>query len=373
MFRRGLVTVAAVFACACALSLGRCDPLPAELYRVRQVFVDVRFLGLRTPLAVEMRARRHAFVAEALVRRGFTVVDDPNKAHATLVADLDSVIVLDAPQGTRYHFSLTLTSTAFGVSWQTKFDTLNYWAPSQAEQQGIATGVDRLFSDWKHSAVAAGAVTNAEARGLERIPAATRRPRELAAAVSVPGYRFPWSTDLGCPNASCPFEPWWACATVDVREAAGSAGPVSWRLSKGDRFEAWASLLLTLEPGEVRVTRDIRQGSGVHQRVYRNGDTLYVLGHIANGRFAAIHRDRPVTVEVFWPLSPAGNYPVAGELIRPEVSERWIGVVQGERSGWILQSADVVPADGGPASPRCQARFFQNLSMDLSPSWWPLL
>jgi hypothetical protein len=47
-----------------------------------------------------------------------------------------------------------------------------------------------------------------------------------------------------------------------------------------------------------------------------------VLGHIANGRFAAIHRDRPVTVEVFWPLSPTGG-------------------------------ADVVPADGRPASPTC--------------------
>jgi hypothetical protein len=34
------------------------------------------------------------------------------------------------------------------VSWQTKFDTLNYSARSQAEEQGIATGGDRLFSAW---------------------------------------------------------------------------------------------------------------------------------------------------------------------------------------------------------------------------------
>jgi hypothetical protein len=63
-----------------------------------------------------MRALRLAFVAETLVRRGFIVVDDPDNADATFVADLDSVIVLDAPQAPRYHFTFTLTSTAFGVS-----------------------------------------------------------------------------------------------------------------------------------------------------------------------------------------------------------------------------------------------------------------
>ena len=356
MIRWGIVTPTAVLACACALSAGRRDPPPANLHRVTHVVLDVVTMGQRTPYSVEHRARRLGVLAEAFVRRGFVVIDNARDADAAFSANLDSVIVLDAPRGPRYYFSFELTSASLGLTWEATFDTLNYWAPSQAEEQGIAQGVDRLFSDWKKSAVRAGVMTNTEARRLRRIPAVTPWARQRPSAASVPGYGFPWATDLGCPNQACSFGHWLACATVDVRDAPGSVESVTWRLSRGERFEAWAGILLTLEPGEVRVTREFRQDKGVAQRVYRAGDTLHLLGHLAGQRFAAIHNGRPVTVDLFWPSKTGAGHPIAGALVRADVSQRWMLAVQGERSGWILQNADVRPANGIGDALACPAR-----------------
>jgi hypothetical protein len=354
MTRWGIVALTAGFACACALSVGRRNP-PAELYRVRFVMPSVTMMGLRTPHNVELRMRRVGVLAEALVRRGFIVVDSPRDADATFSANLDSVIVVDAPQQPRYYFSFELTSNAMRLTWETTFETLDYGARSQAEEQGIAKGVERMFAEWRRSAVRAGVVTETVGRRLHRIPADASWLRQPPRDTSVPGYAFRWATDLGCPNDTCTFGTWLACAAVDVHDAVGTAEPASWRLSRGDRFEAFAGLLLTLQPGEVRVTREIRQGSRADQRIYHAGDTLHLLGQLAGQRFAAIHKDRPVTVDLFWSSKPASNHPVAGELVRADVGERWMFVVNGERTGWILHTPDVHPPDGRTDPRTCPA------------------
>ena len=163
-----------------------------------------------------------------------------------------------------------------------------------------------------------------------------------SAGVEVPGHSFPQTTDLECPNESCRLGEWLACARVDVRANPGATQPLIGRFVRGDRFEITAGTLLTIQPGVVRVTREVRQPDREGGQVYRVGDTIYLLGHITEGFFAAIHNGRRVRTDIFWPWQYAGGYQIDGELIRDAISERWMRTSLAQRTGWVLDNADVV-------------------------------
>ncbi len=112
--------------------------------------------------------------------------------------------------------------------------------------------------------------------------------------VQVPGYTFPYLTER-CPSESCPVGRWLACDATPIRERPGTTQKVVGQIGRGGFFEVNDGALLTIQPGEVKVTRGVRQGSNV----YEAGDTVFVLGHFGEGSFDAVHKGKPVRVEIF--------------------------------------------------------------------------
>ena len=78
-----------------------------------------------------------------------------------------------------------------------------------------------------------GLMTSAEAGRLRRIPQDLTPTPQRPGPDRVPGFLFPWFTDLGCPGETCSFGTWTACTDIDVRDTTGAEAPVGWRL--GDR------------------------------------------------------------------------------------------------------------------------------------------
>jgi len=176
----------------------------------------------------------------------------------------------------------------------------------------------------------------------------------VAAALSqTPGYFFPHRLALECPTESCVLGSWLACGDTVVRERPGTTQWGVGRIPRGTRFPVLGADLLTLEPGLVRITREVRQGD----HLFKAGDTLLVLGHIGEGFFAVSNQTgSTTTVELFWPWKHAGGFDVAGELVRDAVTERWMRTNMGGRPGWVLDDEENLISPAGQTEPmRCPA------------------
>jgi hypothetical protein len=173
-----------------------------------------------------------------------------------------------------------------------------------------------------------------------------------AAAWQAPGYFFPHRLKLECPTESCVLGRWLACADTTVRERPGSSQWAIGQIPRGARFPVVGAELLTLEPGVVRVTRDVEQGG----RAFKAGETLLLLGHVGEGFFAVSYQGRSGTVEIFWPWKRAGGFSVAGELVRDAVTERWMQTVVAGQPGWVQDdAASIVSPAGQVELIRCPA------------------
>lgn len=151
--------------------------------------------------------------------------------------------------------------------------------------------------------------------------------------VQVPGYTFPYLTER-CPSERCPVGRWLACEATPIRERPGTTQKVVGQIGRGGFFEVNDGALLTLQPGEVKVTRAVRQGANL----YEAGDTLFVLGHFGEGWFDAVHKGKPVRVDSFWPWRFAGGGEISGELVREEVTEFWLKTSVDAKPGWVLNT-----------------------------------
>lgn len=147
------------------------------------------------------------------------------------------------------------------------------------------------------------------------------------------GYSFPHLIER-CPAETCPVGRWLACEVTPIRQRPGATQEIIGRVSRGGLFDVIDGALLVLQPGEVRVTRSIRQGANVYER----GDVLSILGHFGEGVFAAVHRANLVDVEIFWPWRHGSGWTISGELVREEVTEFWLKTSVDARPGWVLNT-----------------------------------
>jgi hypothetical protein len=171
--------------------------------------------------------------------------------------------------------------------------------------------------------------------------------------VQIPGYTFPYRVNLRCPSENCALGRWLACANTTVREKPGTLERALGQIPRDGRFPVVGGILLSLEPGIVRVTRDVRQRVDGVEHLYKAGDTLFLLGHLGEGWFAAVHDGKATTVEVFWPWKPAGGFRIAGDLLREATTERWMQTSFGRQPGWVLDDSGVVSPYGRFEPLRC--------------------
>jgi hypothetical protein len=181
-------------------------------------------------------------------------------------------------------------------------------------------------------------------------------PKVTGDTVQIPGYTFPYRVDLSCPSEDCVLGLWLACANTPVREKPGKSQPVLGQIPRDGRFTVVGGALLSIEPGIVRVTSDVHQRVDGVEHVYKTGDTLFLLGHVGVGWFAAVHNGQPADVEIFWPWQHAGGFPIAGDLIRDATTELWMQTSINRQSGWLLDDAGVISPYGRVEPLRCPTR-----------------
>ena len=171
------------------------------------------------------------------------------------------------------------------------------------------------------------------------------------AAWQVPGYFFPHRLRLDCPTEACVLGRWIACADTPVRERPGTSQWLVGQVPKGARFPVVGAELLTLEPGVVRVNRDVEQAG----RLFKTGETLILLGRVGEGFYFISSQGRSGTIEVFWPWKRQSGVNEAAELIRDAVTERWMQTTITGKPGWVLDDGTVLSPAGQVEPLKCPA------------------
>ena len=167
---------------------------------------------------------------------------------------------------------------------------------------------------------------------------------------NVPGYSFPYVLHLECPSEVCRNGRWLACRTTSVWSAPGARQLVG-RISAGEYFQVVGTARLVRQAGIVRVTEDVRQPGRGTEDHYAVGDTLFVIGHLGEGWFAAVHNGRTVSVDVFWPDPIGGGWRPQGKVLREHQSEVWLQTSVNGRAGWARSDTASLVSGSIPSDP----------------------
>ena len=99
----------------------------------------------------------------------------------------------------------------------------------------------------------------------------------VAKGQSVPP--MPFVDNGACPFECCTYREWSVDKATAVRSAMRDGASIAFRLKKGERVRGVTGVVITSQPGEVRVLKRTKIG-----RVTANpGDTLYLLTYIGEG------------------------------------------------------------------------------------------
>ncbi len=90
---------------------------------------------------------------------------------------------------------------------------------------------------------------------------------------------IPFIDKGACPFECCTYRDWTVDKPTAVRSAMRDSSSVAFRLKKGERVKGLTGVVITSQPGEVRVLKSTKIGGSTAKR----GDTLYLLTYIGEG------------------------------------------------------------------------------------------
>lgn len=91
--------------------------------------------------------------------------------------------------------------------------------------------------------------------------------------------RIPFVDKGACPFECCTYRDWTVDKPTKVRSAMSDCAPVAFSLKAGERVKGLTGVVVTTQPGEVRVLKRTKIG----RYTANPGDTLYLLTYIGEG------------------------------------------------------------------------------------------
>jgi len=82
-----------------------------------------------------------------------------------------------------------------------------------------------------------------------------------------------------CPFECCTYRRWDVKTPTIVRSAMMDSAPVAFRLNKGEKVLGVTGVVITTQPGEVRVLKNTKVG----KRDVKAGETLFLLTNLGEG------------------------------------------------------------------------------------------
>jgi hypothetical protein len=90
---------------------------------------------------------------------------------------------------------------------------------------------------------------------------------------------IPFIDKGACPFECCTYREWTVDKATTVRSAMRSGSSIAFRLKRGERVQGITGVVITSQPGEVRVLKRTKIGTATAER----GDTIYLLTYIGEG------------------------------------------------------------------------------------------
>jgi|CXWL01.1.fsa_nt_gi hypothetical protein len=90
---------------------------------------------------------------------------------------------------------------------------------------------------------------------------------------------IPFVDKGACPFECCTYRDWTVDKATTIRSAMRDSSPVAFRLRKGERMKGLTGVVITSQPGEVRVLKQTKIG----RYTAKPGDTLYLLTYQGEG------------------------------------------------------------------------------------------
>lgn len=106
---------------------------------------------------------------------------------------------------------------------------------------------------------------------------------------------IPYIDKGACPFECCTYREWTVDKPTAVRSAMQDGSSVAFRLKKSERVKGLTGVVITSQPGEVRVLKRTKIG----KLTARPGDTLYLLTYVGEG-FHRVWFKGKITEEETW-------------------------------------------------------------------------
>lgn len=90
---------------------------------------------------------------------------------------------------------------------------------------------------------------------------------------------IPFVDKGACPFECCTYRDWTVDKPTAIRSAMRDGSSIAFRLKKGERVKGMTGVVITSQPGEVRVLKRTKIGKFTAQL----GDTLYLLTYVGEG------------------------------------------------------------------------------------------
>jgi len=106
---------------------------------------------------------------------------------------------------------------------------------------------------------------------------------------------IPFVDKGACPFECCTYRDWTVDKPTAVRSGMSDSSAVSFRLKKGERVKGLTGVVITSQPGEVRVLKRTKIG----KITAGPGDRLYLLTYIGEGFHRVWYRGRITEEETY--------------------------------------------------------------------------
>jgi len=93
-------------------------------------------------------------------------------------------------------------------------------------------------------------------------------------------------SDFGaCPFECCTYRRWGVNAETAVYRGRSARSPVVFRARKGEHVTGLTGVVITVEPGVVKIKREMTLGADGRRVKARPGDVLYLLHYVGEGDY----------------------------------------------------------------------------------------
>ena len=90
---------------------------------------------------------------------------------------------------------------------------------------------------------------------------------------------MPFVDKGACPFECCTYRDWTVDKATTIRSAMSDSSPIAFRLRKGERVKGLTGVVITSQPGEVRVLKQTKIG----RFTAKPGDGIYLLTYEGEG------------------------------------------------------------------------------------------